>query len=234
MLRVQVEICRNHCLRFHFTPDMFAKCSNIFRLLHSEVLWKTSIDIVRHSTFLRFFEPHDTHITCKLPNPDRMSSFPLSDFLINFCVFMGYDGADKRSLKARKCIFSRMPGESLTQLNLFSIFNIKNMCLETTSFPCILVRIVSSSLVRTLILIIFRNINRVSLGSKFFIREKNVSRLSPCALRGIKDVKISQMLFSSFIRGGAKTLIFRFSLIVGPVPDLMKDWPMLRPTKIDN
>lgn len=67
------------------------------------------------------------------------------------------------------------PGERHARLNLFSIFNIKNMCLETTSFPCISVPIVSSSWVRTLILIIFRNINRVSLGSKFFIREKRFS-----------------------------------------------------------
>lgn len=179
----------------------------VFKHLPSIAFWGFVKNFHPHCSafnfFFRFFEPHDTHITCKLPNPDRMSSFPLSDFLINFCVFMGYDGADKRSLKARKCIFSWMPGERLTQLNLFSVFNIKNMCLETTSFPCILVRIVSSSLVRTLILIIFRNINRVSLGSKFFIREKNVSRLQPvCTQRDQRCENLANAVFVFHPRRG--------------------------------
>lgn len=90
-----------------------------------------------------------------------MSSFSLSDFLINFCVFMGSDGADKRSLKyenAFSLTCHRKFRGILTQLNLFSIFNIKNMCLETTSFPCILVPIVLVFLNLDYI----QNINRVS------------------------------------------------------------------------
>lgn len=171
LLRVRAEICRSHCLRLPITSTCSQSVRTSFVYCVSGVLLKTFVDIVWQSIFF-FFSLNHTHITCKQPKPRQnvfLSSKRLSHKLL--CVYGVWWGW-QAIIESTKCIFSWMPGESLTQLNLFSIFNIKNMCLETTSFPCILVPIVSSSLVRTLILIKFRNINRVSLGSKFFIREK--------------------------------------------------------------
>lgn len=88
--------------------------------------WKLSSTLFGNQFFF-FFSLNHIHITCKQPKSRQnvfLSSKRLSHKLL--CVYGVWWGW-QAIIESTKCIFSWMPGESLTQLNLFSIFNIKNM-----------------------------------------------------------------------------------------------------------
>lgn len=126
---------------FHF--DMFAKCSNVFRIsAFLRFYWKVSFMKFSIQSYPLTEQPHHFRTAKSRQNVFLFSKRLSHKLLCVYGVWWGWQAIIECTKMHFLSNATENSGKSLTQLNLFSIFNIKNMCLETTSFPCISVPIV--------------------------------------------------------------------------------------------